>query len=93
MQAAGQPIVTVSLETLRQLFTENTEKLLRIAKGAKGVMDRKEAAEYLRISVPTLNHHVDMGELICAKLGKDKGREVFRLEDIEDFLRRKRETN
>ena len=86
-------IVTVSLETLSQLLDQNTEKLLRIAKGTKGVMDRKEAAEYLRISVPTLNHHVAMGELICTKLGKDNGREVFRVEDIEDFLRRKRETN
>ena len=90
---APQQIVTVSLETLNQILTENTEKLLRIAKGAKGVMDRKEAAEYLRISVPTLNHHVDMGDLIATKLGKDKGREVFRLEDIEHFLMRKRETN
>ena len=56
-------------------------------------MNREEAAEYLRISVPTLNHHVNVGELIATKLGKDKGREVFRLEDIEDFLSRKRETN
>lgn len=89
----GAPIVTVSLETLNELLDANTEKVLRVAKGAKGVMDRKEAAEYLRISVPTLNHHVDSGELIATKLGKDKGREVFRLEDIEDFLRRKRETH
>jgi excisionase family DNA binding protein len=90
---APQQIITVSLETLNQILTDNTEKLLRIAKGAKGVMDRKEAAEYLKISVPTLNHHVDMGELIATKLGKDKGRIVFRLEDIEHFLIRKRETN
>lgn len=86
-------IVTVSLETLDQLLTTNTDKLLRIAKGAKGVMDRREAAEYLRISVPTLNHHVDSGELIATKLGKDKGREVFRIEDVEDFLQRKRQTH
>lgn len=89
---APQQIITVSYETLDLLLSEKIEKLLRIAKGAKGVMDRKEAAEYLRISVPTLNHHVDMGELISTKLGKDKGREVFRLEDIETFLIRKRET-
>lgn len=88
-----QQIVTVSLETLNALLNENTEKVLRVAKGAKGVMNREEAAEYLRISVPTLNHHVNVGELIATKLGKDKGREVFRLEDIEDFLSRKRETN
>jgi excisionase family DNA binding protein len=90
---APHQIITVSLETFNQILAENTEKLLRIAKGAKGVMDRKEAAEYLRISVPTLNYHVDTGELIATKLGKDKGREVFRLEDIEHFLIRKRETN
>jgi excisionase family DNA binding protein len=90
---APQQIITVSYETLDLLLSEKIEKLLRMAKGAKGVMDRKEAAEYLRISVPTLNHHVDMGELIATKLGKDKGREVFRLEDIEHFLIRKRETN
>jgi hypothetical protein len=89
---APQQIITVSYETLDMLLSEKIEKLLRMAKGAKGVMDRKEAAEYLRISVPTLNHHVDMGELISTKLGKDKGREVFRLEDIETFLIRKRET-
>jgi hypothetical protein len=90
---APQQIITVSYETLDTLLSDKIEKLLRIAKGAKGVMDRKEAAEYLRISVPTLNHHVDMGELISTKLGKDKGREVFRLEDIETFLIRKRETH
>jgi excisionase family DNA binding protein len=90
---APHQIITVSLETFNQILAENTEKLLRIAKGAKGVMDRKEAAEYLRISVPTLNYHVDTGELIATKLGKDKGREVFRLEDIEHFLIRKRETH
>ena len=90
---APHQIVTVSFETLDQLLSEKIEKLLRIAKGAKGVMDRKEAAEYLRISVPTLNHHVEMGELVFVKLGKDKGREVFRLEDIEHFLLRKRETH
>ena len=89
---APQQIITVSYETLDMLLSEKIEKLLRMAKGAKGVMDRKEAAEYLRISVPTLNHHVDIGELIATKLGKDKGREVFRLEDIESFLIRKRET-
>jgi hypothetical protein len=90
---APQQIVTVSLETLSHLISTETEKLLRIAKGAKGVMNREEAAEYCRISVPTLNHHVNVGELIATKLGKDKGREVFRLEDIEEFLCRKRETN
>jgi excisionase family DNA binding protein len=90
---APHQIVTVSYETLETLLSSNIEKMLRIAKGAKGVMDRKEAAEYLRISVPTLNYHVDTGELIATKLGKDKGREVFRLEDIEHFLMRKRETN
>lgn len=90
---APHQIITVSYETLDLLLSEKIDKLLRIAKGSKGVMDRKEAAEYLRISVPTLNHHVDMGELIATKLGKDKGREVFRLEDIEHFLLRKRETH
>lgn len=93
MGAAGQQIVTVSLETLSQLLTENTEKLLRIAKGAKGVMNYTEVAKYCNVSVPTIKHHVQRGELTVTKLGKDKGREVFRVEDVELFLERMRETN
>jgi len=49
------------------------------------LIDKKEAAKRLRISIKTLERAVFAGQITCYRVGK---RVLFRTEDLEIFLER-----
>lgn len=51
------------------------------------IMSRREAAEYLRISVRKLDYLAESGELKFVKLGKGKrARVLYRRKDLDEFI-------
>jgi hypothetical protein len=48
------------------------------------LLDKRETADYLRISVPSVNNHLHNGLLVPTRIG---GRVFFRKRTLDEFLR------
>jgi excisionase family DNA binding protein len=73
---------------LRRMTELMEEQSRWAAIGAKSVLNSKEAAQYLGVTVDRVRHMVMDREIVCYR--NSKGRVSFRKSDIESYLASKR---
>lgn len=81
-------IESLNGDDLRELIRETIQEELGQANSqqdsAKDLLTRIEAAEYLSVSLPTLNRYVTSGKLRSRKIG---GKKFFTLSDINAAMK------
>jgi excisionase family DNA binding protein len=52
----------------------------------KGALTLPEAADYCSVSERTLRNAIKEGHLVARRAGSNRGKLVFRIKDLEDYL-------
>jgi excisionase family DNA binding protein len=85
-------LILIQKQDLEKIIYKTVQEAITDAQKSKKIksqMNIKEAAEYLSISVPTLNRKKDDGIIPFVKVG---GRIIFIRKDLDEYLTKNKST-